>query len=112
MILPPRISSLELFVAEVTGAGLAGHAAHAMAQLPGWVGGVAGGLVVGVVLRVLDPTLRAHGERLKQRFSPAPPAPTPTPADAVRLTSPTSAAAITAALDAADDPLDDPDPID
>lgn len=56
-----------------------GHVAHALAEIPPWVGGGVSALLVGVVLRVLDPTLRRFGERLASRRSPPPDAPTPPP---------------------------------
>lgn len=53
-------------------AGLVGHLAHALASLPGWVGGIIGGTVVGVALRLLGPTLDTYGQRLRERLTPAP----------------------------------------
>jgi CheY-like chemotaxis protein len=53
-------------------ASVSGHVSQSLAGVPGWVGGAAAGLVVGVVLRLLDPTLRVHGERLRARLA-APP---------------------------------------
>lgn len=56
-----------------------GHAAHIVAAIPPWVGGGLSALLVGVLLRVLDPALRRLGERLAGRLSrrssppPAPP---------------------------------------
>lgn len=64
-------SPTELLLAEVTAAGFVGQVVHVVAHLPGWVGGIGGGLVVGVLLRLLDPTLKAHGERLKPYLTPA-----------------------------------------
>lgn len=66
----PHFTGAELFVAEVVSAGFVGHVLHTVAQLPGWVGGIGGGLVVGVLLRLLDPTLKAHGERIKPWLTP------------------------------------------
>lgn len=55
--LPPWL----IFVAEVsTGIGVG----HALTSLPSWVGGGLSALVVGVLLRVLDPSLRRIGERI------------------------------------------------
>ncbi len=53
-----------LLPAEVLVFGLFGHAAHALASIPAWVGSLVSALVVGVLLRVLDPVLRQFGERL------------------------------------------------
>ena len=50
--------------------------AHALPHLPTWLVSACAALVVGVLLRLLDPTLRARGERIARRFTPAPPAPT------------------------------------
>ena len=51
-----------------------GHVAHALAEIPPWVGGGVSALLVGVALRVLDPTLRRLGERLAA-LRPGPPGP-------------------------------------
>lgn len=74
-----HFTGAEIFVAELFSATLVGHILHDIAQLPGWVGGLGGGLVVGVLLRLLDPTLKAHGERLKPWLTPRvlPPRPPP-----------------------------------
>jgi CheY-like chemotaxis protein len=50
-------------------ASVGGHVSQAVAGVPGWVGGAAAGLIVGVVLRLLDPTLKVHGERLRARLA-------------------------------------------
>lgn len=67
---PP--SPWTLLLAELTAAGVGGHAVQSLSQLPGWMGGIIGGLVVGVSLRLLDPLLRAYGERLARRHAPPP----------------------------------------
>lgn len=68
--LPPWL----ILVAEVsTGIGVG----HALTTLPSWVGGGLSALVVGVLLRVLDPSLRRLGERLAARRSAPQPPPAP-----------------------------------
>jgi CheY-like chemotaxis protein len=64
-----------LLLAELTAAGVGGHAIESLSHLPGWVGGLFGGLVMGITLRLLDPLLRAHGERIARRLTPVPVAP-------------------------------------
>jgi len=64
-----RMSPLSLFLADILGAGLAGHIAHALALLPGWAGGILGGLVVHIIGRLLAPTLDEHGQRIKWRLT-------------------------------------------
>ncbi len=44
-----------------------GQAAHLLTSIPPWVGGGVSALVVGILLRVLEPTLRALGEKLRDR---------------------------------------------
>ncbi len=68
-------SGWTLLLAELTAAGIGGHAIESLSHLPGWVGGLFGGLVMGVTLRLLDPLLRAHGERIARRLTPVPVAP-------------------------------------
>jgi len=58
---------LELGVGSVVG--------HALTAIPPWIGGAMGALVVGVLLRVLDPSLKRIGERLAARRSNPPPPP-------------------------------------
>ena len=61
-----------MLLAEMTAAGIGGHAIESLSHLPGWVGGLIGGLVMGVTLRLLDPLLRVHGERIARRLTPVP----------------------------------------
>ena len=69
----PHLSPWVLLLCEVT-AGVSG--CHLFDAIPAWVGGGLSALVVGVTLRVLDPTLRRLGERLAARRSnPPPPSP-------------------------------------
>lgn len=70
--LPPWL----LLAAEVS---TGGFVAHHLAAVPSWVGGGVSALLVGVVLRLLDPTLRRLGERLVARRSAPPPPPSVTP---------------------------------
>jgi CheY-like chemotaxis protein len=49
--------------------------AHALPHLPTWLVSACAALVVGVLLRLLDPTLRARGERIARRFALTLPAP-------------------------------------
>lgn len=70
--LPPWL----LLLAEVS-AGIGGG--HWLSGVPSWVGGGVSALLVGVVLRLLDPTLRRLGERLVARRSAHPPPPSVTP---------------------------------
>jgi len=56
-----------LLPAEVLVFSLFGQAAHALAAIPAWVGAMVSALVVGVLLRVLDPTLRKIGERIANK---------------------------------------------
>ena len=58
-----------------------GHAAHALAAIPPWVGGGLSALLVGVLLRVLDPALRRLGERLAGRLSRRSSRPPPPPSE-------------------------------
>lgn len=44
-----------------------GQAAHVLASIPPWVGGGVSALLVGVLLRLLDPTLRVLGEKFRDR---------------------------------------------
>jgi xanthine/uracil permease len=44
-----------------------GHAAHVLTSIPPWVGGGVSALLVGVLLRLLDPMLRDLGEKLRDR---------------------------------------------
>ena len=61
-----------LLLAEMTAAGIGGHAIESLSHLPGWVGGLFGGLVMGITLRLLDPLLRVHGETIARRLIPVP----------------------------------------
>lgn len=70
----PHLPAWALFIAEVS-AGAGGG--HVFAAVPSWLGGALAALVVGVVLRVLDPLLRRVGERLASRSVPPPPPPEP-----------------------------------
>lgn len=65
-------SAWALLLAELAAASVGGHAIESLSHLPGWVGGIIGGLIVGVTLRLFDPLLRAHGERLAKRLTPPP----------------------------------------
>lgn len=65
-------SGWTLLLAELTAAGVGGHAIESLSHLPGWVGGLFGGLVMGITLRLLDPVLRAYGERFRERLTPVP----------------------------------------
>ena len=65
-------SGWTLLLAELTAAGVGGHAIESLSHLPGWVGGLFGGLVMGITLRLLDPLLRLHGERIARRLTPCP----------------------------------------
>ena len=69
---PHHLSPWLILVAEVS-AGIGGG--HWLSGVPSWVGGGLSALVVGVLLRVLDPTLRRLGERLAARRSAPPPPP-------------------------------------
>lgn len=53
--------------------------AHHVTAIPPWIGGAMGALVVGMLLRVLDPSLKRIGERLAARRSTHPPPPVPRP---------------------------------
>lgn len=68
-------SAGEMLLAELATAGVVGHFVASLTLLPGWVGGVVGGLFVGVVLRLLDVPLRQRSERLAKRWTPTPAAP-------------------------------------
>ena len=72
----PHLSPWLILVAEV-GAGVSGG--HLLGSVPPWVGGGLSALFVGVVLRLLDPTLRRLGDRLAGRRSTPPPPPPVTP---------------------------------
>ena len=65
-------SGWTLLLAELTAAGVGGHAIESLSHLPGWVGGLFGGLVMGITLRLLDPLLRVHGETIARRLIPVP----------------------------------------
>ena len=67
-------SAWELLLAELA----AGSAlAHLFDGWPPAVVGFCSALIVGVSLRLLDPLLRAHGERLARRLTPPPSPPSP-----------------------------------
>ena len=68
-----------LLLAELTAAGIGGHAIESLSHLPGWVGGLFGGAVVGITLRLFGPTLDVLGHRIRNSVAP-PPAPAPLPA--------------------------------
>lgn len=68
-----------LLFAEVTSGGIGGALWHSLASLPPWIGGAASALIVGALLRLGDPVLRALGERLAARVTPPPPAPPAAP---------------------------------
>lgn len=70
-----------IVLAELAAAGLVGHITHALALLPGWVGGILGGAVVGAALRLFGPTLDAYGQHIKRRLTRAS-VPPPPPDDA------------------------------
>ena len=53
-------------------ASLAGHVSQLFALLPGWAGGILGGLVVHGLMRLVGPTLDHHAQRVKARLTPAP----------------------------------------
>lgn len=62
-------SAWELLLAELA----AGSAlAHLFDGWPPAVVGFCSALIVGVSLRILDPLLRAHGERIAKRLTPPP----------------------------------------
>lgn len=44
-----------------------GQAAHVLASIPPWVGGGIAALVVGLLLRLADPTLKHLGEKILKR---------------------------------------------
>lgn len=73
---PHHLSPWLILVAEVS-AGIGGG--HWLSGVPSWVGGGLSALLVGVVLRVLDPSLRRLGDRLVGRRSAPPPPPSVTP---------------------------------
>ena len=54
-------------------ASFAGHVSQLFALLPGWAGGILGGLVVHGLMRLVGPTLDVHAQRVKARLSPVPP---------------------------------------
>ena len=69
-----------VLLAELTAAGVGGHAIESLSHLPGWVGGLIGGAVVGVTLRLFGPTLDVWGHRIRNSVAPPPPAaPLPAP---------------------------------
>jgi len=70
----PHLPAWALLLAEVS-AGAGGG--HLLDGIPAWAGGALSALVVGVVLRVLDPSLRRIGERIAARRSNPPPPPAP-----------------------------------
>lgn len=61
----PQIGDSTLMLAQVTAGAGGAQLAHALHTLPPWLGGALSALVVGAVLRVLDPTLRDAGELLR-----------------------------------------------
>lgn len=72
---PHALGWSTLLLAEMLSGSIAGHIGHALASIPPWLGGGMTALGVGVMLRVLDPTLRALGERIHARISRTPPPP-------------------------------------
>lgn len=78
---PPHFTGLELMFAEILSAGFVAHVLHAIAHLPPFITGGISAVVVGVVLRVADPTLRAVGERVRKRVVPTTPPPPEKDAD-------------------------------
>lgn len=76
-------ASTDVLLAQLAVATVFGHVSQNLSLLPGWVGGILGGLIVAVVTRILAPTLDVHGQRLKKRWAASdsipPPAPTPVP---------------------------------
>jgi len=64
-----------VLLAELTAAGIGGHAIESLSHLPGWVGGLIGGAVVGVTLRLFGPTLDVLGNRIRHSLTPPAPAP-------------------------------------
>jgi hypothetical protein len=44
-----------------------GQVAHIVAEIPPWVGGGVSALLVGLLLRFLDPSLKVWGERFRDR---------------------------------------------
>lgn len=44
-----------------------GQAAHVLASIPPWIGGGIAALVVGLLLRLADPTLKHLGEKILKR---------------------------------------------
>ena len=73
-------SGWTLLLAELTAAGVGGHAIESLSHLPGWVGGLIGGAVVGVTLRLFGPTLDVWGHRIRNSVAPPPPPAAPPPA--------------------------------
>jgi len=69
-----------VLLAELTAAGIGGHAIESLSHLPGWVGGLIGGAVVGVTLRLFGPTLDVLGNRIRHSLTPPAPAPVVAPA--------------------------------
>jgi CheY-like chemotaxis protein len=53
-------------------ASIAGHVSQLFALLPGWAGGILGGLVVHGLMRLVGPAIDVHAQRVKARLSPAP----------------------------------------
>lgn len=69
-----------VLLAELTAAGIGGHAIESLSHLPGWVGGIIGGAVVGITLRLFGPTLDVLGHRIRHSLTPPPPPAAPLPA--------------------------------
>lgn len=74
-----HLSPITMLAVEFSVGGLASHVAHLVGHLPPVVVGSASALVVGALLRLADPLLKASGERVARRLTPAPPAPTTAP---------------------------------
>ena len=72
---------IELGLAEVTAGGVFAHAFSTFSRAPAWLTGSVSALVVGVILRVADATLRTFGERLRHRVLPGQSAFPPPPDD-------------------------------
>ena len=56
-------------------ASLAGHVSQLFALLPGWAGGILGGLVVHGLMRLVGPAIDVHAQRVKRHLTPTPPVP-------------------------------------
>lgn len=76
---PAPLGPGALLCAEITSGGIGGALWHSLASLPPWIGGAASALIVGALLRLGDPVLRALGDRLAARVTPPPPAPPAAP---------------------------------